>query len=50
MKFVIIGAGAVGGYLGGRLLQSGEDVIFLVRPKRKEEISKSGLKIKSPMG
>ena len=34
MKFVIIGAGAVGGYLGGRLLQSGEDVLAGIPGRR----------------
>jgi 2-dehydropantoate 2-reductase len=50
MKFLIIGAGAVGGYIGGRLMQAGEDVTFLVRPRRREELFKNGLKIKSPIG
>jgi 2-dehydropantoate 2-reductase len=50
LKFVIIGAGAVGGYLGGRLSQSGEDVTFLVRSRRREELLKDGLRIKSPLG
>lgn len=34
LRFDDIGAGAVGGYLGGKLLQSGEDVTFIVRPKK----------------
>ena len=35
MKILILGAGAIGGYVGGRLHQSGADVTFLVREKRK---------------
>ena len=31
MKILILGAGAVGGYFGGRLHQSGADVTFLLR-------------------
>ena len=50
MRFVIIGAGAVGGYLGGRLLQSGHGVTFLVRPARKAELEGRGLRIRSPLG
>ena len=36
MKTLILGAGAIGGYIGGRLHQSGADVTFLVRPARRE--------------
>jgi len=34
MRFLIIGAGALGGYYGGMLLKGGADVTFLVRPRR----------------
>ena len=34
MQILIVGAGAVGGYFGGRLAQAGRDVAFGVRPKR----------------
>ncbi len=50
MKTLILGAGAIGGYIGGRLHQSGTDVTFLVRPARREAISENGLVIKSPRG
>jgi 2-dehydropantoate 2-reductase len=50
MKTLILGAGAIGGYIGGRLHQSGADVTFLVRPARREALSKDGLVIKSPKG
>jgi len=50
MRILVIGAGATGGYFGGRLLQAGRDVTFLVRPKRAELLAKNGLAIKSPVG
>ena len=34
MRILIVGAGATGGYFGGRLLQHGRDVTFLVRARR----------------
>ena len=34
MRILVVGAGAVGGYFGGRLAQAGRDVTFLVRAKR----------------
>jgi 2-dehydropantoate 2-reductase len=50
MKILVVGAGAVGGYFGGRLLQAGREVTFLVRPRRAAELAQSGLVIKSPAG
>lgn len=50
MRILVVGAGAIGGYFGGRLLQAGNDVTFLVRPKRASELANSGLVIKSPNG
>lgn len=50
MKVLILGAGAIGGYFGGRLQQSGADVAFLVRPARRERLQRDGLVIKSPKG
>jgi 2-dehydropantoate 2-reductase len=50
MRILVVGAGAVGGYFGGRLLQSGRDVTFLVRPRRATELAKHGLTIRSPVG
>jgi 2-dehydropantoate 2-reductase len=50
MKILVVGAGAVGGYFGGRLLQAGRDVTFLVRRRRAVELAQSGLVIKSPAG
>src|SRR3954451_3186478 len=50
MRILVVGAGAIGGYFGGRMLQAGRDVTFLVRPKRASELGTSGLVIKSPNG
>ena len=50
MRILVVGAGAIGGYFGGRLLQAGQDVTFLVRPRRASELASAGLVIKSPVG
>src|ERR1700744_1721296 len=50
MRVLVVGAGAIGGYFGGRLLQAGRDVTFLVRPRRAAELASAGLVIKSPVG
>ena len=50
MRMLIVGAGAVGGYFGGRLAQAGRDVTFLVRPSREKQLAQDGLRIISPHG
>jgi 2-dehydropantoate 2-reductase len=50
VKILILGAGAVGGYFGARLHQSGADVTFLLREPRAAKIRKEGLVVKSPKG
>ncbi|MDH5832357.1 2-dehydropantoate 2-reductase [Luteimonas kalidii] len=50
MRLLVLGAGATGGYFGGRLAQSGADVTFLVRPARAQALSRDGLRIRSPLG
>jgi 2-dehydropantoate 2-reductase len=50
MRILIVGAGAVGGYFGGRLAQVGRDVTFLVRPSRTKQLGRDGLRIVSPHG
>ena len=50
MKILILGAGATGGYYGGRLAASGADVTFLVRPKRAAQLAADGLVIESSFG
>ncbi|AYG61455.1 2-dehydropantoate 2-reductase [Rhizobium jaguaris] len=50
MRILVVGAGGIGGYFGGRLAATGRDVTFLVRPKRAEILRKNGLVIRSPLG
>ncbi|WP_370224130.1 ketopantoate reductase family protein [Cytobacillus sp.] len=50
MRLLVVGAGAIGGYFGGRLLEKGEDVTFLVREKRKQQLEKYGLLAESVHG
>jgi 2-dehydropantoate 2-reductase len=50
MRILVIGAGAVGGYFGGRLAEANRDVTFLVHAKRAEAIKANGLQILSPHG
>ncbi len=50
MRILIVSAGAVGGYFGGRLVQAGRDVTFLVRPSRAKQLGQDGLRIISPHG
>lgn len=49
MRFLVVGAGAVGGYFGGRLQEKGEDVTFLVREGRKKHWKKQGLSLRVSM-
>lgn len=50
MRLLILGAGATGGYFGGRLAEAGRDVTFLVRPGRAEQLARDGLVVTSPLG
>lgn len=50
MRTLVVGAGATGGYFGGRLLEAGRDVTFLVRPGRAEQLRRTGLVIRSRFG
>lgn len=50
MRILLVGAGATGGFFGGRLAQAGRDVTFLVRPARAEQLRRHGLQIVSPLG
>ena len=50
MRILVVGAGAIGGYFGGRMLAARRDVTFLVRPRRAAELADAGLVIKSPNG
>ena len=50
MRYLIVGAGALGGYFGGRLLAAGQDVTFLLRPGRAKALASTGLVVKSRFG
>ncbi|MCC3355329.1 ketopantoate reductase family protein [Bacillus sp. REN16] len=50
MRILVVGAGAVGGYFGGRLLEKGEEVTFLVRENRYKQLQEHGLQIESIHG
>jgi 2-dehydropantoate 2-reductase len=50
VRILVLGAGALGGFYGGRLAQAGADVTFLVRPRRRKQLARDGLVIESPLG
>jgi 2-dehydropantoate 2-reductase len=50
MKILVLGAGAIGGYYGARLLQAGANVTFLVRQKRKVHLDAHSLTVESEAG
>lgn len=50
MRILVVGAGGIGGYYGGRMLEAGRDVTFLVRPRRAAKLKADGLPIRSPAG
>lgn len=50
MRWLILGAGALGGFYGARLLQAGGDVSFLVRPRRQQQLGQDGLVVRTQDG
>lgn len=48
VRYVVIGAGAIGGLVGGRLAQHGHDVVLVARGDHGDTIRRSGLRIESP--
>jgi 2-dehydropantoate 2-reductase len=48
MRFVVFGAGAVGGVVGARLHQHGHEVVLIARGEHLRAIERSGLRIESP--
>ncbi len=50
MRILVVGAGSVGGYFGGRLLDAGRDVTFLVRAPRAAALARTGLVVHSTHG
>ena len=50
MRILVLGAGGIGGYFGGRLAAAGLDVTFLVRDRRAEILARDGLRLTSELG
>jgi 2-dehydropantoate 2-reductase len=50
VKYVVYGAGAIGGVVGARLFESGSDVTLIARGPHLEAIQRAGLRIESPLG
>ncbi|HEB72144.1 MAG TPA: hypothetical protein ENI77_05930 [Nitrospirae bacterium] len=50
MKFVIVGAGGVGGYYGAMLARGGHEIFFIARGEHLKKIAGAGLEIKSVGG
>lgn len=50
MNIVVIGAGGIGGYFGGKIAKAGYDVTFIARGKHIQAIKNNGLQVKSTKG
>jgi len=50
MRIAVFGAGAVGGYFGGRLAQAGEDVVLIARGQHLQAMQTQGLRVESIVG
>ncbi|WP_221358105.1 ketopantoate reductase family protein [Streptomyces beigongshangae] len=50
MRYIIIGAGAVGGAVGGRLAESGHDVVLVARGAQYAALRERGLRLVTPDG
>jgi 2-dehydropantoate 2-reductase len=50
MQIAVMGAGGMGGYIGGRLAQAGRDVTFIGRGPHLQAIQQTGLQVQSPAG
>jgi 2-dehydropantoate 2-reductase len=50
MRFAIVGAGSIGGYLGARLALAGEDVTFIARGANLEALRRNGIRLIEPDG
>ena len=48
MRFIVLGAGAIGGVVGARLAQHGHDVVLVARGRHYEAIRDRGLRLESP--
>ncbi|GAA3993806.1 2-dehydropantoate 2-reductase N-terminal domain-containing protein [Streptomyces marokkonensis] len=50
MRYIIIGAGAVGGSIGGRLHESGHEVVLVARGEHYRALRENGLRFVTPQG
>ena len=50
MRYLVLGAGALGGFFGGMLIKGGADVTFLVRPGREAQLRRDGLIVRTQDG
>ena len=50
MRILCLGAGAIGGFFGARLIEGGADVTFLVRQNRQKSLAEHGLRLESQFG
>lgn len=50
LRFLVVGAGATGGYIGASLVAAGRDVTFLVRPARQAQLERDGLIVRTADG
>jgi len=50
MRYVIYGAGAIGGIIGGRLFEQGHDVVLIARGEHLAALQRDGLTLESPRG
>ncbi len=50
MKFLFLGAGAIGTYIGGSLAASGHEVAFIEQPGPAEQIAREGLTVETASG
>src|SRR5688572_27516597 len=50
MKIGVVGAGAIGCWVGGRLASAKEDVVFVGRERTKRDLEENGLSVLDPAG
>lgn len=50
MKIAMMGSGGIGGYIGARLAEAGEDVTFIARGNHLAAMREKGLNVESPLG
>ncbi|MFN2536730.1 MAG: ketopantoate reductase family protein [Mycobacteriales bacterium] len=50
MRYIVMGAGAIGGVIGARLHQAGEDVVLIARGRQLHALQSSGLTLKDELG